>query len=42
MKKENQKFVFQLLTLGAMIVFALTGNDYWALTMLFLLGFVIK
>jgi hypothetical protein len=42
MKKENQKFIFQLLTFGVMIAFAFTGHDYWALTMLFLLVFVIQ
>jgi len=37
MKKENQKFTFQVLTFGTMIVFALTGHEIWGLTMLFVL-----
>jgi len=41
MKKENQKFIFQVLTFGTMIAFALTGHEYWGATMLVLL-FCIK
>lgn len=42
MKKENQKFIFQVLAFTAMVAFALTDHNGWASIMLLMLLFVIK
>lgn len=42
MKKETEKFIFQLLTFAAMVTFALMGFDGWATVMLLTLFYIIK